>query len=116
MEQKTQAGPTAAELLARTLNANTLVEYAAGAVVSRTVIKRDIGTVTLFAFDKGEGLSEHVAPFDAMVYITDGTAEILIEGQPHRVTQGEFIIMPAHKPHALRAVERFKMLLIMIRG
>ncbi|MDH7596009.1 MAG: cupin domain-containing protein [Candidatus Bathyarchaeota archaeon] len=84
-------------------------------MVSRTVIDKKAGTVTLFAFDKGEGLSEHTAPFDAMVCVLDGEAEVTIAGKPLRVRAGEMVIMPANKPHALRAVERFKMLLIMIR-
>ncbi|MBX5327617.1 MAG: cupin domain-containing protein [Candidatus Bathyarchaeia archaeon] len=92
-----------------------LVEYQEGSVVSRTVIDKKAGTVTLFAFDKGEGLSEHTAPFDAMVCVLDGEAEVTIAGKPLRVRAGEMVIMPANKPHALRAVERFKMLLIMIR-
>ena len=104
------------KLKAKALGLSGILKYQADAIVSQEIVKKDTGTVTLFAFDKGEGLSEHVAPFDAMVYITDGTAEILIEGQPHRVTQGEFIIMPAKKPHSLKAVRKFKMMLIMIRA
>ncbi len=93
-----------------------LLEYQEGAVVSRTVIDKEVGTVTLFAFDEGEGLSEHTAPFDALVYIVDGEAEITISGKPHTVKAGRFIIMPADEPHALRAVTRYKMLLVMIRA
>jgi quercetin dioxygenase-like cupin family protein len=85
-------------------------------VVSRTIIEKKTGTVTLFAFDKGQGLSEHTAPFDAMVEILDGEAEITISGKPHSVKAGEFIIMPAGKPHSLRAVKKFKMALVMIRS
>ncbi|MCP4231357.1 MAG: cupin domain-containing protein, partial [bacterium] len=81
-----------------------------------TVIQKEVGTVTLFAFDKGEGLSEHTAPFDALVYIVDGEAEVIISGKPHAIKAGEFIIMPADEPHALRAVTRYKMLLVMIRA
>jgi len=92
-----------------------LLDYQEGAVVSRTVIDRETGTVTLFAFDKGEGLSEHTAPFDALVYILDGEAEVAISGKANHLKQGEMIIMPANEPHALRAIERFKMLLVMIR-
>ncbi len=73
------------------------------------------GTITLFAFDRDQGLSEHTAPFDALVFIVDGSAEIVISGKPHRAGRGEMIIMPANKPHALRAVRRFKMLLVMIK-
>lgn len=91
------------------------VEYAAQTVVSRAVLKKETGNVTLFAFDKGEGLSEHTAPFDAMVHILDGKAEISIGGAPHILKAGEAIIMPANISHALRAIERFKMLLIMIK-
>lgn len=92
------------------------VEYAAQAVVSKTVIKRDTGTVTLFAFAKGEGLSTHSAPFDAMVYIVDGSAEITIGETQHHLSTGESIIMPAGIPHGLQAAENFKMMLIMIKG
>jgi quercetin dioxygenase-like cupin family protein len=91
------------------------VSYSAQAVVSKVVLKKDTGNVTLFAFEKGEGLSEHTAPFDAMVHILDGTAEIKIGGNPHLLKAGEAIIMPANIAHALHAVERFKMMLIMIR-
>ena len=87
-----------------------------GSVVSRTLINKNIGTVTLFSFDKGEGLSEHTAPFDALVYIFDGEAEISISKQAHPVKKGEMIIMPANEPHALQAKEKFKMLLVMIKS
>jgi quercetin dioxygenase-like cupin family protein len=93
-----------------------MVDYQEGSVVSRTVVKGEKGTVTLFAFDRGEGLSEHTAPFDALVYIIDGEAEITISGEALRVNGGEMVIMPAGEPHALRAVERFKMMLTMIRS
>jgi len=93
-----------------------LIDYQAGSVVSQTLLERTTGTVTLFAFDKGEGLSEHTAPFDAMVLVADGEAEIVISGKANRVSAGQMIVMPANEPHALRAVERFKMLLIMIRS
>ena len=92
------------------------VEYQADAVVSKTLIKKDTGTVTLFAFDKGQGLSEHTAPFDALVCILDGQAEITIDGKLIKVKNDQIIIMPANKPHALKAVERFKMLLVMIKS
>ena len=92
------------------------VEYADGSVVSRTVIDGKAGTVTLFAFDSGEGLSEHTAPFDALVQVLDGSAKISVGGDTHTVSSGEMLLMPADVPHALRAEERFKMLLIMIRG
>ena len=93
-----------------------LVEYQPGAVVSRTLIDKPAGTVTLFAFDKGQGLSEHTAPFDALVYILDGEAEITISGKPLLVKKEEMVIMPANQPHALKAVSRFKMMLVMIKS
>ncbi len=93
-----------------------LVSYQTGSVVSKTLIEKKTGTVTLFAFDKGEGLSEHTAPFDAMVLVLDGIAEISIAGNPLEVRQGEMLIMPANQPHALRAVDKFKMMLTMIRS
>lgn len=91
------------------------INYSDGAVVSKNVLKRDTGNISLFAFDKGEGLSEHTAPFDALVQVVDGRAEITIAGKNHLLGAGDSIIMPAGIPHALRAVERFKMVLTMIR-
>jgi quercetin dioxygenase-like cupin family protein len=91
------------------------VDYATGSVVSKNVLKRDTGNISLFSFDKGEGLSEHTAPFDALVQVVDGKAEISIDGNPHVVDKGESIIMPANIPHALKAVEKFKMVLTMIK-
>jgi quercetin dioxygenase-like cupin family protein len=96
-------------------NALELVAYQKGAVVSREIVKKKTGTVTVFAFDKEQGLSEHTAPFDALVQVLDGVAEITIGGTPHRLSKDELILMPANVPHALKAVERFKMLLVMIR-
>ncbi len=96
-------------------NAIELVAYQPGAIVSREILKRKSGSVTAFAFDKDQGLSEHTAPFDALVQVLDGAAEISIGGEPRTVSQGELILMPANVPHALRAIERFKMLLVMIR-
>ncbi len=93
-----------------------MIDYQADSVVSREIIKGKTGTVTLFAFDRGQGLSEHKAPFDALVYLVDGEAQIIISSKPYRLTKGEMIIMPADKPHALDAVKRFKMLLVMIRS
>ena len=93
-----------------------LLQYQEGAVVSRVLLKNPGGTVTLFAFDQGEGLSEHTAPFDALVIVTDGEAEIKIAGESFPVREGETITMPAHRPHAIKAVTQFKMLLIMIRA
>lgn len=100
----------------KTANVQGLVEYQAGSVVSREIIRQKTGTVTLFAFDRGQGLSEHTAPFDALVHVLDGEAEITISGESHLVKAGEMIIMPAGRPHALKALERFKMLLVMIRS
>ncbi len=93
-----------------------LIEYQEGSVVSRMVMNRPAGSVTLFAFDRGESLSEHTAPFDALVNVIDGEAEILISGNAHLLKKGGMIVMPAGKPHAVRAVERFKMMLVMIKG
>lgn len=107
---------TDTDLKGRTLDLNGLLDYQKGAVVSRTMIKKETGTVTLFAFDQGEGLSEHTAPFDALVQVTDGEALITISGEDHKVTAGEFIIMPANKPHALKALTPYKMLLVMIKS
>lgn len=92
------------------------VAYADGSVVSKILLKKDVGNITLFSFGAGQGLSEHMAPFDAVVQILDGQAEITIGGEKHKVKAGEMLIMPANVPHALHAPERFKMLLVMIRG
>lgn len=104
------------ELKARTLKAENLIEYQEGAVVSREIIRKNTGTITVFAFDKGEGLSEHTAPFDAMVQVIDGKAEITISGNKNVLEKGDMIIMPANDPHALHALEKFKMILTMIRS
>jgi quercetin dioxygenase-like cupin family protein len=93
-----------------------LVDYQAGSVVSRTIIDKPAGTMTLFAFDAGQGLSEHTVPFDALVYVLDGSAEVIISGRPLQLKQGEMVIMPANHPHALKALHRFKMLLVMIKS
>jgi len=93
-----------------------LVAYQSGSVVSRTLIDQRTGTVTLFSFDEGQGLSEHTAPFDALVCLLDGEAEISISGKPLHLREGEMVIMPANQPHALKAIKRFKMLLTMIRS
>jgi quercetin dioxygenase-like cupin family protein len=105
-----------AALVAQALNMADLAAYQDGSVVSRTIIDKKVGTVTLFAFDEGQGLSEHVAPYDAFVYILDGQAEITISGKKLNLGQGEMVIMPANEPHALKAVKRYKMLLVMIRA
>ena len=104
------------ELKAKALELGMLVDYQDGSVVSRTLIDKPTGTVTLFSFDAGQGLSEHTAPFDAMVNVVDGEAEVSIDGQPHTVRAGEMIIMPADHPHALRAHKPFKMLLVLVRN
>jgi len=106
----------AESLVSQAVRLIDLVSYQVGAVVSRTIINRETGTVTLFAFDEGEGLSEHTAPFDALVYLLDGEAEIVISGQTLRLKKGEMVIMPANEPHALKAVKKFKMVLTMIRS
>jgi len=93
-----------------------MVNYQQGAVVSKTIIEKDTGTVTLFAFAMDQGLSEHTAPFDALVQVLDGEVKIKISGKPFHLKQGEIIIIPAHEPHALKAVSDFKMLLTMIRS
>ena len=93
-----------------------IVNYQKDAVVSKTIIEKKTGTVTLFAFDQGQGLSEHKAPFDALVQVLDGEVEIKISGKPFCLKQGDIIIMPANEPHALKAVKSFKMLLTMIRS
>ena len=96
-------------------NLSDLVKYQENAIVSSEILKKDAGTVTVFAFDKGQGLSEHTAPFDALVNIIDGRAEVSISGKLFTVKEGEMIVMPANKPHSLKAVEKFKMLLVMIK-
>jgi quercetin dioxygenase-like cupin family protein len=98
------------------LRLSDMIEYQKGSVVSRTLIDKKTGTLTLFSFDKGQGLSEHTAPFDALVFILDGEVEISISGKPFRLQSGEMIIMPANNPHALKALEQFKMMLVMIRS
>jgi len=101
--------------MAEILDAASLVAYAQGSVVSRMLVNRDTGSVTVFSFDKGEGLSEHAAPFDALVHVLDGEAEITVGGLAHRVKAGQMLLMPHRVPHALKAVERFKMLLFLAR-
>jgi len=101
---------------AESLNLKGLVDYQNGSVVSREVVRKDTGTITIFAFDRGQGLSEHTAPFDAMVYIIDGEADVIISGRSSCLKSGEMIIMPANQPHSLHAAKRFKMLLMMIKA
>ena len=102
-------------LFGKLSDAAELIKYQSGAVVSRTLIKKPTGSVTLFAFDAGQELSEHTAPFDALAYVIDGETEITIAGKPLRLRPGQMVIMPAGKPHAVKAIEQFKMMLIMIR-
>ena len=103
------------ELLGKVLRLKDLVAYQKGTVASRMIVFRDAGNITLFSFDAGEGLSEHTAPFDAVVTILDGEFEVWIAGESHRLKEGETIIFPANKPHALSAITKFKMMLTMIR-
>ena len=103
-------------LLGQVIELIGLIDYREGSVVSRTIIDKTTGTCTLFAFDSGQGISEHTAPFDALVYICDGEAEVTISGKPNRLKEGEMVIMPANEPHALRAIKKFKMMLVMIKS
>jgi len=104
------------DLRGKALDISALLDYQDDAVVSREIIKKDTGTVTLFAFDQGQGLSEHTASFDAAVYVLDGQVQVNISGKPHIVKEGQMIIMPANKPHSLKAIKKFKMLLVMIKS
>jgi len=101
---------------AKAVKVRELIDYQEGSVVSQTILETETGTVTLFAFAEGQGLSEHTAPFDALVYLLDGEAEVTISGQSLHIREGELVIMPANKPHALKAVTKFKMLLTMLRS
>jgi quercetin dioxygenase-like cupin family protein len=112
LDEKQEAGDATAEV--RTMT--DLVAYQAGSVVSRTMAKTPGGSVTLFAFDAGQGLSEHTAPFDALVQVIAGETEITISGVPHRLEAGQMIVMPANQPHALRAITPFKMVLTMLKA
>jgi quercetin dioxygenase-like cupin family protein len=103
-------------LVGQVVGLSGLIDYQPGSVVSRTVIDKPAGTVTLFAFDKGQGLSEHTAPYDALVNVLDGEVEITISAKPSRVKAGEMLIMPANEPHALKAAARFKMMLVMVKS
>ena len=103
------------ELPGRVLDVADLVGYQVGAVVSREIVRGEAGTVSLFAFDEGQGLSEHTAPFDAMVHVVDGAVEVKIAGEPLSVGEGQMVIMPAGKPHSLSALGRFKMVLTLIK-
>ena len=98
------------------LNINQTIQFQEGSVVSKEIVNKPTGTVTLFAFDKGQGLSAHAVPYDALVIITEGVAEITISGMKHKVKTGEMLLMPANALHELRAMESFKMMLIMIKS
>ena len=116
-----EEGLQGAGFVGKVLDMQGMVDYQEGAVVSKTLLDKKtdgkkVGTISLFAFDKGQGLSEHTTPFDAFVYVFDGESVITIAGEPLNVKKGEVIIMPANKPHELKAVERFKMMLVMIRA
>jgi len=104
------------KLLGQAIELIGLIDYREGSVVSRTIIDKATGTCTLFAFDGGQGLSEHTAPFDALVYILDGEAEVTISSKSLHLKDGDMVIMPANEPHALRAIKRFKMMLVMIKS
>lgn len=106
----------AERLIAQAVNLTGLIEYQPASVVSRTIIDKKAGTVTLFAFDGGQGLSEHTVPYDALIYVLDGEADIVILGKLVRLKKGESTIMPANEPHALTAVIKFKMFLTMMRS
>jgi quercetin dioxygenase-like cupin family protein len=116
MAEKQKKSEELKSWLAKSINPEQLAKYQKASIVSKTILDKKTGSVTLFAFDKGEGLSEHVSPFDALIFVTDGKAEIRIGGKPHQLKIGELIVMPAHVPHALKAIERFKMMLVMIRS
>jgi len=113
LKQKTEVDSA---FVSTVTNLTDSIKYQDGAVVSRTIIKKPAGNVTLFSFDIDEGLSEHTAPFDALAYIMDGEAEITISSKPYRLKAGEMIIMPANEPHALKAIEPFKMMLVMVKN
>ena len=113
MTKKTGTGP--AELLGKHLKMNDLVSYQEGSTVSRTLMDKPVGTVTMFAFDQGQGLSEHAAPYDAMVHVLEGEVELTLSGIVHFMKAGDVVIMPANESHSLKAFKQFKMLLTMIR-
>ena len=101
---------------AQTMKMNSFAEYQEGSIVSRTLIDKKAGTVTFFAFDEGQGLSEHVASFDALISVLDGEAEVAISEKSYHIKKGDMIILPANKPHALKAIKKFKMMLVMIKA
>ena len=104
------------ELISKAINTSEFIQYSENSIVSKQLIKEETGTITLFALDKSQSLSEHTAPFDAFVQIVDGKGEFIIDGKVMIVSNGEFIILPANIPHAVNAVERFKMLIVMIKN
>ena len=114
MSSSSAANPSE-NLTSKVIPMSGMVAVQPGAVVSRTVVSKKAGTVTLFAFDKGQGLSTHSAPYDAMVWILEGEAEIAIDGQPLQAKTGDMVLMPANRPHALNALRPFKMALVMIK-
>ena len=107
---------TAMELTEKTAKLIDWADYQTGSIVSRKIIQKEAGSITFFAFDQGQELSAHSAPYDALVYVVDGDAEITIDGQSHRVLAGQMLMLPANHPHALKAIVRFKMLLVMVRS
>lgn len=115
MSDKSQQ-PEAEDLAAKVFTLADMIDYQDASIVSRMIVKKEAGTITLFAFDEGQGLSEHTAPFDALVYVIEGTTEITISGKAMTLGQGEMVIMPAHEPHAVKAPGKFKMMLVMIKS
>jgi quercetin dioxygenase-like cupin family protein len=115
MEPETPSKPKGLSS-AEVATAAELVNFQDGSIVSREIVKKPSGNVTLFAFDEGQGMSEHTSPFDALVHVLEGEAEISIAGKTHRLHSNEMILMPAQQPHALKALKRFKMILTMIRS
>lgn len=103
------------EIVSRAFNTAEFINYSENSIVSKQLVKKETGTITLFAFDKGQSLSEHTASFDAFVQVVDGTGEFIIDGESVRVSQDEFVILPANIPHAVNAVEKFKMVIVMIK-
>ena len=113
---QSETHPGGKEAFPLIVNTADSLQYQEGSIVSRALIDKKTGTVTLFAFDEGQGLSEHTAPFDALVHLIDGEAEIIISGNPFHLKEGEILIMPAGEPHSLKALKKFKMILTMIRS